>query len=215
LRVGAGAFVLVSFTAFFLLVFANYLGATAASSNTCTTSCTAGGDETIRGGTGLSGREYLWKWSLEAIKHRPVLGWGPGNDITAIDKFMTDDAARAGYVLQGLSSHSTWFRTAVEMGVPGLLLLVGTGLAVAWVFFRPIFKTRAVPDATRIALAAIVIGLLPAMTFETFLLGGVTFSSLILTVGAGLMVEQVIRAPMSETGSGPRSARKGVMSEAR
>ena len=188
LRVTAGAFVFVFFTATFLLVFANYLGANAVSSSACTASCAAGGDETIRGGTGLSGREYLWRWSFDAIKHRPVLGWGPGNDITAIDRYMTDDAARAGFVLQGLSSHSTWFRTAVEMGVPGLVLLIATALAVAWVFFRPIFRTRALPDASQIAIGAVVVGLLPAMTFETFLLGGVTFSSLILTLGAGLMV---------------------------
>jgi O-antigen ligase len=216
LRVAAGMFVFVLFTACFLLVMGNYLGANGPS-NTCSQSCSAVGDETpIRGGTGLSGREYLWSWSLEAIKHRPILGYGPGNDINAIDQFMTDDAARAGYVLNGLTSHSTWFRTAVEMGIPGLLLLIAAGMAVAWVFFRPIFKTRAVPDATRIALAAAVCGLLPAMTFETFLLGGVTFSSLFLTVGAGLMVEQFIRAPVSQTGNGQeRSVRKEVLSEAR
>lgn len=190
-RVAIAAFVTVFFAACFLLVLANYLGANGPA-NTCTASCSAGADETpIRGGTGLSGREYLWKWSLDAIEHRPILGYGLGNDITAIDRFMTDDAARAGYVLKGLTSHSTWFRTAVDMGIPGLLFLLGTGFAVAWVFIERMVTTRTVSDATRIAVAAALCGLLPAMTFESFLLGGVTFSSLFLTVAAGLTAYEV------------------------
>lgn len=196
IRVAIAAFVFVFFAACFLLVAANFVGANGVSNTPCTSGCAAGSDETpIRGGTGLSGREYLWKWSLTAIKHRPVLGWGPGNDIRAIDQYMTNDAVQAGFVLTGLTSHSTWFRTAVEMGVPGLLLLIAAGLGVAWVFIQSILRTRKLPDATRIAFAAAVCGLLPAMTFETFLLGGVTFSSLILAVAAGLTVGPVAEAP--------------------
>lgn len=189
LRMAAGVFVFVFFTAWFLLVFGNLIGA-----NTVTTACTAncsaaGGDEApLRGGTGLSGRQYLWAASAEAIKHRPFFGYGPGNDVPAIDQYLGSDAQKAGYTLAGLTSHSTWFRTGVEMGIPGLLFLIASGLAVAWVFVRAIRSTRTFPDATRIALAAAVCGLLPAMTFETFLFGGVTFSSLFLTVAAGLAV---------------------------
>jgi O-antigen ligase len=188
LRVAAGGLVFAFFAAFFLLVFANYIGA-----NTipvaCTANCAAATDETpIRGGTGLSGRDYLWRASADAIKHRPLLGYGPGNDVQAIDPYLSNDAKRAGYNLAGLTSHSTWFRTAVEMGIPGLLFLIAIGVAVAWVFVRRSVSARALPDATRIAFGAAACGLLPAMTFETFLLGGVTFSSLFLAVAAGLAV---------------------------
>lgn len=186
LRVGAGVFVFVFFAACFLLVFGNYIGANTVP-NACTANCTAASDETpIRGGTGISGRDYLWRASVDGIKHRPILGYGPGNDVQAIEPYLSSDAKQAGYNLAGLTSHSTWFRTAVEMGIPGLLFLIATGLAVAWVFVRRSLSARALPDATVIALGAAACGLLPAMTFETFLLGGVTFSSLFLTVAAGL-----------------------------
>ena len=188
LRVAAGVLVFAFFTGFFLLVFANYIGA-----NTipvaCTANCGATTDETaIRGGTGLSGRDYLWRASADAIKHRPLVGYGPGNNVQAIDPYLSPDAKKAGYSLAGLTSHSTWFRTAVEMGIPGLLFLIAIGVAVAWVFVRRALSARALPDATRIAFAAAACGLLPAMTFETFLLGGVTFSSLFLAVAAGLAI---------------------------
>jgi O-antigen ligase len=196
LRMAAGVFVFVFFTAWFLLVFANLIGANTVTA-ACTANCAAGGDETpLRGGTGLSGRQYLWAASAEAIKHRPLFGYGPGNDVPAIDQYLGSDAQKAGYTLAGLTSHSTWFRTGVEMGIPGLLFLLASGLAVAWVFVRGIVSSRAFPDATRLALAAAVCGLLPAMTFETFLFGGVTFTSLFLTVAAGLAV-----------GPGPATAR--------
>ena len=194
LRIAAGAFVCVFFAACFLLVLANFVGVNRVGSG-CASNCAAIGDgTTIRGGASLSGREYLWAASRDAIKHRPMLGYGLGNDVRAIDPYLSSDAVRAGYNLVGLTSHSTWFRTAVEMGIPGLLLLIATGLAVAWVFVRRAVATRAVPDATNIALAASVVGLVPAMTFETFLLGGVTFSSLFLTLAAGLIVGPVSQA---------------------
>ena len=188
LRMATGVFVFVFFTAWFLLVFGNLIGANTVTT-ACVANCSATSDETpLRGGTGLSGRQYLWAASVEAIKHRPLFGYGPGNDVPAIDQYLGSDAKKAGYTLAGLTSHSTWFRTGVEMGIPGLLFLLASGLAVAWVFVRGIRSRSAFPDATRLALAAAVCGLLPAMTFETFLFGGVTFSSLFLTVAAGLAV---------------------------
>jgi len=169
-------------------VFENGIGANAIR-NACTANCAAAGDETpVRGGGGLSGREFLWKASEDAIKHRPILGYGPGNDVLAIDPYLSSNGVPAGYTLTGLTSHSTWFRTAVEMGIPGLLFLIAIGLAVAWISVRRGLSARALPDATRIALGAAACGLLPAMTFETFLLGGVTFSSLLLAVALGLTV---------------------------
>ncbi|HET7466508.1 MAG TPA: O-antigen ligase family protein, partial [Candidatus Dormibacteraeota bacterium] len=187
-RPGAALPVCVFFAVVFLLVFVNALGAVAVTSG-CTANCsTSNPQDTIRGGTGLSGREFLWKASIEAVKHRPVFGYGAGNNVPAIAPYLGQDAVRAGYSLGGLTSHSTWFRTAVELGIPGLALLLAVLLAVAWLFLRRFSGTGERPDATLIALAAIVAGLVPAMTFETFLLGGVTFSSLVLTVAAGLLV---------------------------
>jgi O-antigen ligase len=199
IRVAVAALVSALFVVLFLFVFVNLVGAnTIANAGGCTANCSSVGDETtLRGGTGLSGREYLWRASFDAIKHRPLLGYGLGNDIPAIDAFLSPTAKQKGYSLLGLTSHSTWFRTGVEMGIPGFLLLLGTGLAVAWVFIRRFATSKTRPDATQIALAAAVCGLLPAMTFETFLLGGVNFSSLFLALGAGLSVGPLSQAQTS------------------
>ncbi|HEX2680298.1 MAG TPA: O-antigen ligase family protein [Candidatus Dormibacteraeota bacterium] len=189
LRIAQATFVFLFFTIVFLLVFADVVGANQLGPAGCTSNCSSAREGAgIRGGGSLSGREYLWTASWDAIKHKPILGYGPGNDVAAIDPYLSKLSVPKIYALGGLTSHSTWFRTAVEMGIPGLLFLLGTGLAVAWVFVRRAREARALPDATQIALAAAVIGLLPAMTFETFLLGGVTFGSLFLTVAAGLAI---------------------------
>ena len=147
-------------------------------------SATGADEVALRGGTGLSGRQYLWEASVKAISRRAVLGYGPGNDVTAIQAYLP----RPGRYLHGLTSHDTWLRTAVEIGVPGLVLLIGVFGATAWMFIRGPRSISALPDPINLALAASVIGLLPAMTFETFLLGGVTFSSLYLASAMGLML---------------------------
>src|SRR5260370_40303283 len=111
----AGAFVFVFFTAWFLLVFGNLIGANTVST-ACTANCSAvSGDETpLRGGAGLSGRQYLWAASADAIKHRPVLGYGPGNDVPAIDHYLGSSAKQARHNPVALSCHSAFVRTVRE-----------------------------------------------------------------------------------------------------
>ena len=210
-RAAPAAWVFVFFTACFLVVLVNLAGANSVGgAGVCTTACSAGGDETpIRGGTGLSGREYLWTASTDAIKARPIVGYGAGNDVQAIDPYVSR-MKTPGYNLMGLTSHSTWFRTAVEMGVPGLLLLIAALLAAALMFLRLGFGAGARPDPTRIAAAAMVCALLPAMTFETFLFGGVTFSSLVLTVAAGLAAGAVSSARTSGEAPPPEGRWRGA-----
>ena len=189
------------FAVLFLAVMTNTVGVNAVVS--CATPCgqtvagppAAGADEVaLRGGTGLSGRQYLWEASARAISARPVFGYGPGNDVTAIQRFLPEP----GRYLHGLTSHDTWLRTAVEMGIPGLVLLIGVFAATAWMFIRRPRTISELPDPIHLALGASVIGLLPAMTFETFLLGGVTFSSLYLASAMGLMLAPLRQAEATD-----------------
>jgi O-antigen ligase len=185
------ALVCLVFAICFLGTFTNAFGANAVLSP-CASTCTAvspGSDEKpLRGGTALTGREFLWKASWEAIKKRPVTGYGPGNNVPAIDPYLSG----VGLQLKGLTSHSTWFRTAVEMGVPGLLLLIAVLVVAGWVFVRgPRSEIPDVPDPTRAVLAASVIAMIPVMTFESVYLGGVTFTSLYLAVAIGLTLPAV------------------------
>jgi O-antigen ligase len=189
----AGILCLV-FTLSFFSVVANVVGANAIATS-CSTGCTQaapGSDESpLRGGTGLSGREFLWAASVRAIEHRPLFGYGPGNNVPAIDTYLTGD----GLPFKGLTSHDTWLRTAVEQGVPGLLLLLGVLAVAAWTFFlgarkppRTSEPRTEATDPTRVTFAVSVVGLLGVMTFESFFLGGVNFSNLYLALALTLML---------------------------
>jgi len=191
--VTAGVLCLV-FTLSFFGVVANLVGANAIAT-ACPTGCTqpaAGSDEApLRGGTGLSGREFLWSASVHAITHRPITGYGPGTNVPAIDAYLTGEGLR----FKGLTSHDTWLRAAVELGVPGLLFLLVVLLSAAWVFLRaprdprpPTERRTGIPDPTRVTFAVSLLGLLGAMTFESFFLGGVNFSNLYLGIALAMMV---------------------------
>jgi O-antigen ligase len=183
------AAVCVVFAAIFLFVFVGGLGANVVS-DVCTANCSAGtGEGALRGGTGLTGREVLWRASIKAIENRPLFGYGPGNNVPALYPFLAGGA----YHIDTLTSHSTWFRTAVEMGVPGLGFLVWVLVAVAGVFIGALRRRRSEVDPVNLALAAAVCGLVPAMTFESFLLGGVTFTSLFLALALGLIAIPLTR----------------------
>jgi O-antigen ligase len=196
--VTAGILCLV-FALSFFSVLANVVGANAVSANPiateCATGCTQaapGSDEApLRGGTGLSGREFLWTASFLAINHRPITGYGPGTNVPAIDTYLTGD----GLHFKGLTSHDTWLRTAVELGIPGLLFLLAVLLSATLVFLRapldprqPSERRTGIPDPTRVTFAVSLLGLLGAMTFESFFLGGVNFSNLYLGLALAMMV---------------------------
>lgn len=195
------AVVCLFFAVVFFAVVANAVGANAVAT-ACTTGCTQaapGSDEApVRGGTGLSDRDLLWKASLHAIAARPILGYGPGNNVPAIAPWL---ASGPGLVLKGLTSHDTWLRTGVEEGIPGLgLLLVVFGVAL-WVFLRgprkerdPADRRTGIPDPTRITFAVSVLGLLAVMTFESFFLGGVNYSNLYLALAIALMLPNMTLA---------------------
>jgi len=192
LHAATPAAVCAVFASVFLFVLVGTVGANAIG-NFCAPNCTpsTGIDETpLRGGTGLTGREYLWAASIHAIEKRPILGYGPGNNVPALYPFLVGGEPH----IETLTSHSTWFRTAVEMGIPGLVFLVFVLLAAAWIFTRDWLRDDGVGDPVRLALAAALCGLVPAMTFESFLLGGVTFSSLFLALALGVVAVR----PMSD-----------------
>lgn len=136
--------------------------------------------ETLRGGSGLTGRIELWRASITATGQRPLLGWGLGQVIEAIAPYVPANLA-------GLTSHSTWFRMAVETGIPGLLALLTWVLASGALIVRRLVRDRAArTDPARLAFAGSFVGLTAAATFDTFLLGGVTFMNIYWALAAVL-----------------------------
>jgi O-antigen ligase len=182
--------VCVVFAAVFLAVFVGAVGANSIFGS-CRVNCPVNPDTTLRGGTGLSGREALWRASISAIEQRPIFGYGPGNNVPALYPYLKGGANQ----IETLTSHSAWFRAGVEMGIPGLAFLVWVLVVVAWAFIRGRLRGESIRDPVHLALAASLAGLIPALTFESLLLGGVTFTSLFLAVALGLVAVPLSRLP--------------------
>ncbi|MGZ6339827.1 MAG: O-antigen ligase family protein [Candidatus Limnocylindrales bacterium] len=138
----------------------------------------------LRGGSGLSGREYLWQASDQAIRERPLLGWGLGSDQTVIGPLLPAEAQR----FVGLTSDSMWLVTATEIGLLGLGALLLFCLASALAIVRRLLSRQAPPDATAIAMGAAFFALLAGATFETYRLGWLIYPSLEVALAVGLTI---------------------------
>ena len=166
-----------------------------------TATTTAGGSTTapdqllqVRGGSSLSGRLTLWVASVNAVRARPITGWGPGTNPQAIAPFL----GTSGADYTGLSSHSTWLRTAVETGVPGLVLIAVYVLGVLVIAARAYAKHRAPPDTMSVGLIAVFVALVAWQTFESSILGGLTFPAFLWALTGGLATSAV--APRDAAG---------------
>jgi O-Antigen ligase len=144
---------------------------------------------TVRGGAAISGRIPLWVASLEAVRSRPLFGWGPGTDVVVIAPRLTGSNA----VYQGLSSHSTWFRTAVEMGLLGLLALGAVLIAIAMAAERRFRSSFSGGDWTFAAFVATAAAFTAGQFFETSLLGGIAFISLYWAIALGVIASRSVR----------------------
>jgi len=152
-----------------------------------------------RGGASLSGRPEIWAASLGAIRARPLLGWGLGTNPDAIEPFLSEAALR----FRGLTSHNTWLRTAVEMGLPGLFAFAAVVAAVLWSGVRQRLRnggqrSRGQLEAVSVGgvLIGIIVAMLAAQGFETLLLGGLDFPSFTWLFALGLLAAVPRRDPI-------------------
>jgi hypothetical protein len=135
-----------------------------------------------RGGSELSGRLELWSASVRAIRDSPWVGYGPGTNAIALDPYLTGEGRR----FVGLTSHNTWLRTWMELGILGILGFVGF-VVVALIAGVRGGSTTPERQSLRMGALAIFVGLLAAQGFETFLLGGVNMPSFVWSMAAGLL----------------------------
>jgi O-antigen ligase len=136
---------------------------------------------TIRGGTGLSGRQYLWRASIDAIIERPLLGWGLGSDEEAIRPLLDPSATR----FAGATSDSMYLVTTVETGLVGLIAL-SAFIATSLVAVTRRLLTDVTVDPTGVTMGVTFAGLLAGAAFETYRLGWVVYPSFELALAVGL-----------------------------
>lgn len=125
----------------------------------------------VRGGVDSSSRRILLNASFDALRARPILGYGLGSDPDAIASYLVGDAK--GY--RGLSSHNTLLIAWIEGGLlfaVFLVVLVAGAVVTTW------RRLRASPGDVGVrVLAALQIAAVPGLAFEAFYLGALGLHS--------------------------------------
>ncbi len=124
---------------------------------------------------GLDGRLVLWRAGLRALEHHWIWGVGPGNSPVALRPFVPA-------IYAGLTPSDSILRTAVELGLFGLILwIVIVGVAMLGLLFRKAWRSW--DDS---ALFAILLASLAQQVVESLMLGGVSFGDFFFTLLMGL-----------------------------
>ncbi|MBS1715311.1 MAG: O-antigen ligase family protein [Armatimonadetes bacterium] len=143
-------------------------------------------------------RQLLWKGTADLVRERPI-GFGIGT--------YRFESARPGLTEQTFHSHQTYLQTAMETGVPGVIVLVA--LFALWI--RTFFsrsKTWPSPHSwLRAGVAGSVVAGLTDGLVESNLIYVGTGVTLFLVLGAGLQVSNDGSAPEST----PKKLRWSVM----
>jgi O-antigen ligase len=145
---------------------------------------TQSGAVALKQGADSRSRRYIWAASVNAIRDRPLLGYGLGTDTSAIAPKLTGPAT----VYRGLTSHSTWLRIAVEGGVPMALVVVLLESLVMLDSLRILNRREVVWTSRAIGALAMSVAFLPALFTETLLPGGLTFLSILWTFSTAALL---------------------------
>jgi len=100
----------------------------------------------------ITGRTELWQALLQHVYDRPLLGYGYGGFWTP--ERLTALTQNAGWVFG--SAHSQYFEIALSVGLLGLAVYCGTGLAALWRLMAGYWRSRADCYAFGAALIVLV-----------------------------------------------------------
>jgi len=85
----------------------------------------------------LNARLLGWKWSLDLLKEKPLLGIGSGNWKVSVLKYENRTKDDFTYMYK---AHNDFIETFAETGLLGGLLYLGIFILIGWAFLRQIFK---------------------------------------------------------------------------
>ena len=91
-------------------------------------------------GTGIAeSRISVWKVSLNALKDRPILGWGPENFMIAFDKYYDPSLPKIGQIVPGDTTaewfdraHNFIFDISITGGIPALIIYISFFVVLIW-----------------------------------------------------------------------------------
>jgi len=88
-------------------------------------------------------RLQIWGSALQAIRHRPLFGWGPDTFRFAFGPYRTVEyVAHNGVMVTADNAHNYVLQLATTIGVPGALLVYGIFVAALWSGGRGTFTGR-------------------------------------------------------------------------
>ncbi|MCY0908074.1 MAG: O-antigen ligase family protein [Sulfobacillus thermotolerans] len=124
---------------------------------------------------GLNGRLVLWTAGFHAMAHHWVLGVGPGNSPAALRPFVPA-------IYAGLTPSDSLLRTAVELGLWGLVMwvLIVGGALLGLLFTNPWHHWQ------ESAIFSFLLASLAQQVVESLMLGGVSFGDFFFTLFIGL-----------------------------
>jgi len=161
----------------------------------------------LKGYSSLLARLCLWEAAARAIVHRPLFGFGPGTGTDAIVPFFYGQGAG----LVGASTHDTYLRVGVEMGLPGLAIYLALSAIAAWLALACLRAGK----GPEVVLAASILAITVAELTDTLLFGGLSFPGFWLAMALGLLAtrsarEQPARATEPRAAAQPRPAPRAV-----
>jgi len=135
----------------------------------------------------LDARLSLWSAAAKATAKSPIVGYGLGTDADAIIPYLTGADAR----LSGVTTHSTFFRIAVEMGLPGLLIQIALSaisllLAARAILFRS--------SGAMAVIAGCLLALLAHEVAGTLIFGGLSYANVMLVMTVGILASRDARS---------------------
>jgi putative inorganic carbon (hco3(-)) transporter len=85
----------------------------------------------------LNARFQSWKWSMDLLMEKPLLGVGTGNWKAVITKYENKVKPDFEYLYK---AHNDFIETTAETGLAGGLLYIGIFAMMAWAFLKMVFK---------------------------------------------------------------------------
>lgn len=144
-----------------------------------------------------SGRLDMWLAAGTSIRQRPILGLGYGGFASASPELVLQtpgiDLSTFDIEKAGQEAHSAYIGTTAELGLPGLLLLVGLVISTLRALRRTAESARDAGDEFMRRIANAVTLSLVAWGISSFFLSSETSRALWIVIGLSLALPKLVR----------------------
>ncbi|GEM_PF-1463448 len=144
----------------------------------------------------LTGRTLLWEWGMQTWMQRPALGWGFNGYFNGPNASAISDAIKSFENYNVPHFHQSYIQTAVDLGVPGLLILAAVQFSIvtrAWHRMR-----SNIPDAGAETLTLMSVIFIASLTMFIF----ITYNHFVTLIMFTLYFS--LRHPSLDTDRSPR-----------